>query len=145
MWFLYKIIKRIKTFNGSEGGITLIETLIALAILGAIVAAIGSGLATTSKTVFVADERSTIESLAISQMEHLKNSAYINFSDPEHEEYELIATPSRYSVEITATPIDPDTAQPLPEGQDLGLQKITVTAIHEEEAELTFEAYKVER
>lgn len=145
MWFLFKILKRLKTFNGSESGITLIETLIALAILGAIVAAIGSGLATTSKTVFIADERSTIESLAISQMEYCKNSAYINFSDPGHGDYELITTPSGYSVEITATPIDPDTAQPLPEGQDLGLQKITVTAIHEGESGLTFEAYKVER
>ena len=103
MWFFFKIIKRLKTLNGSEGGVTLIETLIALAILGAIVAAIGSGLATTSKTVFIADRRSTIESLAISQMEHSKNSAYINFSDPGHGDYELISTPSGYSVEITAT------------------------------------------
>lgn len=141
----FRVVKKLNMFKGNETGMTLIETLVALAILGIIVVAISSGLATTSKAIFITDERTTAESLTISQMEHVKNSAYIDFSDPGHGDYELIAAPDGYSVEITTIPIESDTGQPLPSGEDLGLQKMIVTAKHHGESPLTFETYKVER
>ena len=59
-----------------ERGVGLIEVLIALAILGLVAAAFLSGLATATKAVFIADERTTAESLARSQMEYVKNQGY---------------------------------------------------------------------
>ena len=65
----------------NEKGISLIEVLIALAILGLVAAAFLSGLATASMSLFIADERTTAESLARSQMEYVKNLGY-QLADP---------------------------------------------------------------
>jgi len=139
---LYKVARKFDLLRGAERGVALIEVLVALAILGIVAAAILGGMATASKAAALADERTTVQSLAISQMECVKSSTYIDFSDPGHGDYELIDTPENYSVEVATVPIDPDTGQALPEGQDLGLQKIVVTAGHYGESVLTLESYK---
>ena len=133
-----------KVGNG-EIGASLIETLVALAILGIIAIAFLSGLATASEATAITDERGTAESLARSQMEYIKSQDYINYANPEHEDYALITTPDSYGMEITAVPIDSDTGQPLPSGEDEGLQKITVTIMHQLESVLTVEGYKADR
>jgi len=133
-------------FNiGNEAGVSLIETLIALALMGIIAAAFLGGMTTASKATSLADERATAESLARSQMEYVKGQGYISYADPSHGEYALIVTPSGYSVETTAVPIDPDTGEPLAEGEDNGIQKITVKAMHNGELVITLENYKVNR
>ena len=139
---LFRVTKRLK---GNETGVTLIETSIALAILGLIAVVFLSGLATASKATIIADEQATAESLARSQMEYVKNQGYINYADPDHGEYGLITTPASYSVEVTASPIDPGTGEPLPSGEDDGIQKITVTVKHSDKLILTVEGYKVDR
>jgi len=48
----------------NEKGMSLIEVLVALAILGIAAAAFLSGLATVSRALIIADERTTAESLA---------------------------------------------------------------------------------
>jgi len=133
-----------KVRNG-EIGASLIETLVALAILGIIAIAFLSGLATASEATAITDERGTAESLARSQMEYVKSQGYISYAEPGHGEYALITTPDGYSVETTATPIDAETGDPLSEGEDNGLQKITVEAKHEDELVITLENYKVNR
>lgn len=120
---------------------TMIEALMALVLLGLIAAAFLGAVGTANKATLIADEQTTAASLALSQTEHIKISSYIDFSDPG--DYELVTTPDGYSVEVIATPIDPLTG--LPSEQDLGLQKITVTAKHHGESVVTFESYKVER
>lgn len=140
---LFTTGKKFNTLRGKEAGVSLIETLIALALLGIIAATFLSGLTTAAKATFIADERATAESLARSQMEYVKSQGYIDYADPEHEEYGLIITPSSYSVEITAVPIDPDTGQP--SEQDQGIQKITVTVKRNDKPVLTVENYKVDR
>jgi len=139
------VVKNLNLFGGNERGLTLIETLMALAILGIIAVAFLSGLATTSKATFIVDERATAENLARSQMEYAKSQSYINYANPDHGNYGLIATPTGYSVHITVVPIDPDSGQPLPSGQDKGIQKITVTVKHGSKSVLTVEDYKVDR
>lgn len=139
------MVKNLNLFGGNERGLTLIETLMALAILGIIAVAFLSGLATTSKATFIVDERATAENLARSQMEYAKSQSYINYANPDHGNYGLIATPTGYSVHITVVPIDPDSGQPLPSGQDKGIQKITVTVKHGSKSVLTVEDYKVDR
>jgi len=114
----------------------MIEALMALALLGLIAATFLGSLGTAARATLIADEQTTAASLALSQMEHIKNSLYIPG------DYELITTPDGYSVEVIATPIDPLTGLL---SEDLGLQKITVTAKHHGESVVTLESYKVER
>ena len=142
---VFRVVKRFNIFRGGERGVTLIETLMALAILGIITIGVFSGLSVASKSTFTADQQNTAQSLAQSQMEYIKHSAYIDFSGPEPGEYGLIETPEGYTVEVAAIPIDSDTGQALPAGQDLGLQEITVTVEHYGEVVCTLEAYKGER
>ena len=48
-----------KTFRGNSKGQTLIEVLIALAILGIVVVAFMTALTTASRAIIVADEHTT--------------------------------------------------------------------------------------
>ena len=118
--------------TGNETGVSLLETLVALAVLGLIAVAFLSGLATASKATLVADERATAESLARSQMEYVKSYTY----DSEATTYPIVDTPEGYTVSIEVSSI-PDT--------DTDIQKITVTVNHNENLVLTVEDYKVNR
>ena len=60
----------------NEKGFSLLEVLLAVALLGIIVVAFLGGLATASKVSSMADERATAESLARSQMEFVRSQAY---------------------------------------------------------------------
>ena len=116
---------------------TLIETIVALAILGAISVTFLSGLATTSKAMFTTDEQTTAESLAQSQMEWVKNTDYVYDAT----QYSPAPIPNskdyiNYSVVITAEPLhDPDD----------GIQKITVTIKHSDKGLTKLKGYKVDR
>ena len=65
----------------NQKGISLIEVIIALAILGVIAVAFLGGLMTSLKAVSIADERSTAQSLSQSQMEYVKSLNYTD-ADP---------------------------------------------------------------
>ena len=80
----------------NERGIGLIEVLIALAILGIVAAAFLSGLATASKAIYIADVRTTAESLARSQMEYVKNQPY---DDTLPIVYTKISAPPGFSID----------------------------------------------
>jgi prepilin-type N-terminal cleavage/methylation domain-containing protein len=64
----------------SEKGFSLVETIIALALLGIVAVAFLGGLSTASKVIFTADERATAESLARTQMEYVRNQPYSSAS-----------------------------------------------------------------
>ena len=123
--------------NKSESGISFLETLIALAVLGIISVAFLSGLSTTSRAAAISDKRVAAESLARSQMESVKNAAYIS----EASEYTPTQIPSDesytgFSVTITAEPL----ASP-----DDGVQKITVTVLRSGVDFYVLEGYKADR
>lgn len=124
-------------FAGGELGATLIETLVALALLGLIAVAFLSGLATTSRAVIIADEQATAESLAQSQMEWVKNTDYVNGAS----EYPPAPVPSEqdyinYSATINVESLhDPDD----------GIQKIIVTVKRCDKEIIKLEGYKVDR
>ncbi len=124
-------------FTSSESGVTLIETVVALAILGTIAVTFLSGLATTSRAAFIADEQATAESLAESQMECAKN---VNYSY-EATEYSPAPIPSdkdylNYTAAITAEPLyNPDD----------GIQRITITVKRSNKEVIKLEGYKVDR
>ena len=120
-----------------ESGLTLIETVVALAILGAVSVSFLNGMSETSQTIFIADEQATAESLAQSQMEQVKKADYI----PGTTDYPAGMMPvggdyANYSVIITAAPLD---------NPDDGIQRITVTVKHFEKTITQLESYKVNR
>jgi len=65
----------------SDKGFSLIEVLVSLALLGMIAVAFIYGLSTSLKSVMVSEERVTGESLAKSQVEHIKAQDYIPVAD----------------------------------------------------------------
>ena len=140
-----RVAQRFDAFKGTEKGAFLVEALMALALVGIVAVGFLSGLATASEAALIADKGATAESLARSQVEYVKSQAYIDYADPGHGNYELIAAPAGYTVEITVLPIDPDTGQPLPSGQDDGIQKITAIVEHDGRQAMVLDSYKVNR
>jgi len=119
-----------------EKGVTLLETVIALVILGVIPVSFLHVLTSTSKSVFLTDKRATAESLAQSQMEWVKNAEYsysANYSAapiPDDRDYLL------YSASVLAQPLNTP---------DDGIQKITITIQRDGESLFRLEGYKVDR
>ncbi|TET68683.1 MAG: type II secretion system protein [Dehalococcoidia bacterium] len=132
-----RLLRILGKFTGRESGVTFIETVVALAILGVIAVAFLNGLTTTSKSAFIADEQTTAESLAQSQIEWVKNASYSYNATT----YSPAPIPSgkdylNYSALITAEPLrDPDD----------GIQKITVTVKRSDKGVTKLEGYKVDR
>ena len=124
----------------SEMGFSLVEVLIAVAILGIIGTAFAMGLLATSKNVLLSDNTTTGESLARTLMEDVKDAAYAN-------EYvvglgEAIELPQEFDDMGYSAIIDAETLV-------AGLQKITITIYHsgEEEDNIVYvlEGYKSSR
>jgi prepilin-type N-terminal cleavage/methylation domain-containing protein len=128
-----------------EKGFSLIEVMLAIALLGIIAVAFLGALSTGSKAIIIADERATAESIARSQMEDIKKHDYIYYDVAGHGLYEKITPPSGYDVEFTVVLLDPKgdgTAN------DDGIQKITVTVKHPIDPTpdvITLEGYKLNR
>jgi len=132
-----RLLRILGKFTGRESGVTFIETVVALAILGVIAVAFLNGLTTTSKSVFIADEHTTAESLAQSQMEWVKNASYSYNATT----YSPAPIPSgkdylNYSTLITAEPL---------RSPDDGIQKIIVTIKRSDKGVTKLEGYKVDR
>jgi len=122
--------RRFRLNIGSEKGISLIETVVALALLGVIAVAFLGGLGTASKTLMITDEQATAKTLAESLMEDVKSRDYATV-------YDVTIIPTEY-VGYTAE-ID---AQNL---HDTNIQRITVTVEHNSKEVLVLEGYKVNR
>jgi prepilin-type N-terminal cleavage/methylation domain-containing protein len=68
-----------KLVSGQKGT-TLIEVLIAIAILGMIAVPFLTALSTSSRALIIADERTTAESLIRSEIEYVRSQDYCNAS-----------------------------------------------------------------
>jgi len=155
-----KIRRLIRKLNSRENGYTLIEVLVALAILGFIGTALYVTLGTSLITTGEVDERTTAKNLAESQMEYVKQMKLNLLEHPEYGEnppegegaYEpnaeiMAEYGSGYEVTIDAVPAD---IPPEDEGyiRDQYLQLITVRVFHdgdgdgEKEQVLKLEGYK---
>ena len=113
----------------------LIETLVALAILGIVAAVFLSGMATAARANLITDEQGTADSIARSQMEYVKTVSYADNATaytpapiPSYGDY------ANYSVDISAQALN---------NPDDGIQKITVTVSHESRELISLEGYKV--
>jgi len=114
----------------NERGVSLIETVIALALLGIIGVAFLSALATSSDARSIADEHASARILAESQMEEIKKQTYAFSYDP-------ISIPVEYPG-YSAT-IDVDNLR------NGNIQKITISIRHHDRGIETLESYKGNR
>lgn len=114
----------------SERGASLIETLVALVLLGIIGAAFLSALTTTTNARAIADERASARILAESQTENITGQPYM-FS------YNPIPIPDEYAGYSADVVVDPI--------RNGNIQKITVTIRHHNRDVTTLESYKVNR
>lgn len=120
------------------------EALVALALLGMVATVFLGGLGTTAQAELVLTQQANAETLARSQIDYIKAQSYIDYAQPGHGEYALIAPLPTYNIEVSVVPIDPVLGQPLA-GQDNGVQRITVTITHQSQPIITLEGYKVNR
>jgi type II secretory pathway pseudopilin PulG len=132
-----RLLKIQSTFTGRESGITLVETVVALAILGIIAVTFINGVNNASQSAFITDEQSTAESLAQTQMEWAKNTSYSYNATG----YSPSPIPSskdyiNYSATIDAEPLH---------NPDDGIQKITVIVRHSDKGIIKLEGYKADR
>ena len=117
----------------STRGMTLIETLIALAILAVTAVVFLTAVFTNYKAATLTQERTTAESLARSQLEAIKNAAY-DETPPYDYDYAAIDTPSLdYSIRREGDRLAGD------------LQKVKVEISHWGKPVFTVEGYKVKR
>jgi len=138
----------------NEKGFSLIEVMLAIALLGIIAIAFLGALSTASKALFIADERATAESLARSQMEYVKNQEYDADNDPPQYELNEDIIPAGYDIAGYDYDINVFKAERLDKGDgiatDTGIQKITIIVYHHNNpiitsGDFTLEGYKVDR
>jgi hypothetical protein len=114
---------------------------VALGILAAVATTFLLTMATSSKAIMVSQERVAVDSLAKSQLEHIKSWEYDEtHNPPEYDDAKLTSIPSGYDIIIAAARLDPDD-----DGfdDDDGLQRITITVTHDGETAFQLVGYKV--
>ena len=114
----------------SEKGSSLIEVIVALALLGAIGVSFLSALAQTSSSRSISNEHNAARILAASQMESILNEPY-SFS------YHPVQIPPEYNGYTTAIDIE--------NLYDGNIQKITINVSHHDKNVAKLESYKVIR
>jgi prepilin-type N-terminal cleavage/methylation domain-containing protein len=113
----------------SEKGYTLIEVIVALALLGFISASFLGGVATTSTARVTADERTSAKILAESLMDTVKKLPYASSYD------DAITIPSEftgYTANCTITNMN-------------NIQKLIIAVQHRNRTVLKLENYKTNR
>lgn len=132
---------------GNQKGLSLVEVVIAVAVLAIIATGIITAMHVSLKTTAIANERTTAESLTRTELEYIKQCDYDDSLDPGHPQYGLdptiIATmPAGFSMVVTAERLDPSNNGT---DDDEGIQKVTVSVSYEGELVVTTESYKVKR
>lgn len=117
---------------GGEKGLGLVETLVAVAILGTSVVAFVAALSAGTIAIGEQDVEVVAQGLAQAQLEYIKNYTY----DPGASTYPAIATPPGYTISVDVSPVP---------NADVNIQKITVTIFRDGNSVLTVQGYKVNR
>jgi len=123
---------RVKMLIQDQRGLGLVESLVAVAILGTAVTAFVVALSAGSIAVREQEEQVVAQGLAQTQLEYVKSCSY----DTEATTYPAVDTPEGYAISVAVSNV-PDT--------DADIQKITVTISSEAEDILAVENYKVNR
>jgi len=132
-----------KAFRGGSRGFSMLEVVIAIALLGIIAVSVLAALQTAALALISADRRATAESLARTQMEWVRYSDYDDVLEEGHPEYSLDSQiqstlPPDFSVVTTAIRLNKD----VDPNDDDGIQQITVTVSHQDRVVVTLEDFK---
>jgi type II secretory pathway pseudopilin PulG len=129
-----------------QEGLTLIETLVGLAIFAAIGVALMNGLSTGYKTVGVSQERTYAESLAKSQVEYIKTQAYISVVnyDPDDpaKRYGVVDIPTHLTNTGYTIEVEPPEVVEAAGVSGYELQGITIRVKHHGATKLTIVFYR---
>ncbi len=123
--------------RGREAGIGVLETAVALGILGIVVVVLLTGLAAAQKHTSAAERRAIAQSLAEIQIEYVKKTTYVSQATA----YEPGPAPAtadyeRYSGSVNVTPLS---------SPDAGIQKVIVRIVRDGEELASLEGYKMNR
>ena len=124
---MIRLVKeRFRLFRG-QGGFSLVEGILAVAILAVIGVVFMSAMTTGFRSAGIQDEQITAESLARTQLEIIKAATYAdNYTDLK------ISEPSQYLISIESPYVSWNGTDWLVESEeDTGLQKITVRVSRE--------------
>ncbi len=113
----------------NEAGLSLVEVIIVIALVGVIIAAFAGALSQGILGSSRVDERATAANLARSQIEDIKAQPYI-----EPPEYTVISAPAGYSITIDGSIETPGFLEVI---------RVTVSKDEDEETLLEVTAYKV--
>jgi type II secretory pathway pseudopilin PulG len=119
-------------FHRGEGGIALVEALVAIALLGGGVLVMVLSMSGGALAVRENDRQVTAQALARTQMEYIKDYPY----DSGATTYPAVATPSGYSITVGVDPVP---------GADDDIQKVTANISRSGEIIMTIEDYKIDR
>ena len=128
---IHQWLTTLKAFK-DEGGLSLVEALVTIAVIGVALVAFSIALSTGSLAVNESDQEVTAQSLARTQMEYIKGCTY----DPYATTYPAVDTTDNYSISVAVTSV-PDA--------DNNIQKVTATISKDAVVLLTVEDYKVKR
>ena len=140
--------------QGGSQGSTFVEILVAITILGLIVAAVPPAIIFSTRAVFAQQEKTVSEMLARSQVEYIKSCRYDVANETHEPDYSWAEMPgpdSSWEVEVTAWAIDPEAE--LEDGEyqraeetgdpDRGIQQVEINIWHVEKLVLTTRCFKM--
>ena len=130
-----------------ERGASLIEILVAVAIIAIVLTVFLSALSTGAFSVALVRERVTAENLARAQLECIKGHPYITGAIPiSYTTLCPVTTPSAYGIGVDISYwYSPTNEFTLDSDDDSDMQWITVTILYNGEPTFTMEEYKVNR
>ena len=139
-------LRRIKDWNHDQRGFHVIESLVAIAILGTTIITLVMALSTGTIAVGECNQEVVAQNLARTQLEYTKSYPYnaeattYSYVDSYDEVYNLnpITLPEGYAISVGVSPI-------LEPPADSNIQNITVTVARDGEDILTIEGYKANR
>jgi prepilin-type N-terminal cleavage/methylation domain-containing protein len=146
-----------KAFRGSSRGFSMLEVVIAIALLGIIAISVLSALQTAALALINADQRATAESLARSQMEYAKVQGYeeapdggevtydkIEINPDESPGYTIWGVNRNDDVVANVIGVPWDSGNSTAVYQDKGFQRIKVIIKHDDKVVVTLEDFKRE-
>lgn len=130
-------------FRQGEGGFTLVEELVTIAVIGLGIVILVTMITTGAIGVRNVDDLVTAESLSRSQSELIKNAPYQ--SNPNTSPYPTVSPVSEYSVSVTIEYWDASTETFTPTWHNDGMQKIIVSVSSDGDTLKQISTYKVDR